>query len=135
MKILIAEDDFLNRRILHRFLKKYGEVHTSIDGIEAVEEFEIALDKGEPYDLLCLDIMMPEMDGLEALKKIRAIEKNNNITIGKDTVKVIMTTSLCDSKSVKRSFRIGCEAYLLKPFSKESLKKELAKLGMLPKAL
>ena len=74
MKALIVEDDFTSRLLLQGLLQPFGVCHVCINGKEAVEAFKIALDQKEPYDLVCLDIMMPEMDGQTALKEIRAIE-------------------------------------------------------------
>ena len=64
MKILIAEDDFASRKFMLRFLSKFGECDVTVDGMEAVDAFLMALDCDEGYDLVCLDIMMPELDGI-----------------------------------------------------------------------
>jgi two-component system chemotaxis response regulator CheY len=114
MRILIAEDDFASRKFLGKFLSKYGECDLTVDGIEAVEAFLLAFDIGKPYDLICLDIMMPKVDGVKALKAIRDIEKQKGIK-SPDCVKVIMVTALNDSESVNNSFNTGCEAYATKP--------------------
>ncbi len=91
------------------------------------------MEDNEPYDLICLDIMMPNMDGREALKAIRQIEHEHGIN-GLDGVKVIMTTALGDSKSVIGSFREGCEAYIVKPVEKTKLLEEMEKLGLIESA-
>ena len=75
MKILLAEDDFVTRKFMASFLSKYGECDVTVDGMEAVDAFMLALEEGEPYDLVCLDIMMPVMDGYQALMGIRKLEK------------------------------------------------------------
>ena len=67
MKILLAEDDFVTRKFMVNFLSKYGECDVTVDGMEAVDAFMMALEDDEPYDLICLDIMMPVMDGYQAL--------------------------------------------------------------------
>ena len=133
MKYLIVEDDFAARRLLKRYLSSYGECDIAVDGNEAVEAFREAVDDNEPYDLICLDIMMPNMDGREALKAIRQIEHEHGIN-GLDGVKVIMTTALGDSKSVIGSFREGCEAYIVKPVEKTKLLEEMEKLGLIESA-
>ena len=128
LKILVAEDDFACRKILQSFLSDFGECFVVINGLEAVKAFKGALDEGRPYDLICLDVMMPEMDGREALESIRKIEKEHGIT-GLDSVKVMMTTALSDSASVIGAFREGCEAYIVKPLGKRNLIEEMEKLG------
>jgi len=114
MKILIAEDDLASRTFLFKFLSQYGDCDMTVDGIETVEAFLLAYDLGAPYDLICLDIMMPKVDGIKALKAIREIEKQKGITEDKK-VKVIMTTALNDKELVLESFNTGCEAYAAKP--------------------
>ncbi len=91
MKILLAEDDFVTRKFMTEFLSKYGECDVTVDGMEAVDAFMMALEDDEPYDLVCLDIMMPVMDGYQALVGIRNLEKERNITQEK-AAKVIINT-------------------------------------------
>lgn len=132
MKCLIVEDEFAARKLLQMYLSDYGDCFVAVNGREAVEAFREALEEEQPYDLICLDIMMPEMDGRQALKAIRQIESEHGIA-GLDGVKVIMTTALDDSKDVMGAFRDGCEAYMVKPVGRENLLKEMEKLGLLTK--
>lgn len=124
MKSLIVDDDFFSRRILQTILANYGESHVAVNGKEALFAFDQALAEDQPYDIVCLDIMMPEMDGQEVLRNIRQIEKNKNITADK-SVKIVMTTALDDSDSIRKAFREQCESYLIKPISKSKLLKIL----------
>ncbi len=130
MKCLIVEDNFTARKLLNMYLSSCADCDIAVDGNEAVVAFSQAMDEKEPYDLICLDIMMPNMDGREALKVIRQIESEHAIS-GLDCVKVIMTTSLGDPKNVMGSFREGCEAYIVKPVKKDKLFEEMEKLGVL----
>ena len=129
MKCLIVEDNFVARTLLLKFLFKVGECHIAVNGQEAVEAFGDALEGGDPYDLVCLDIMMPEMDGHEALQAMRRMEEERGIR-DRDGVKVIVTTALGDSKNARGALRQGCEAYIIKPVSKERLFGEMDKLGL-----
>jgi two-component system chemotaxis response regulator CheY len=131
MKTLIVEDDFTSRVILQEILKAYGPVHLAVDGREAVAAFEEALAADEPYHLVCLDIMMPEMDGLEALKKMRAQEEMRGIFSTRGA-RVIMTTALSDPRNVMASYGSLCDAYLVKPVDRAMLVDELVLLGLVP---
>lgn len=129
MKILLAEDDFVTRKFMLNFLSKYGECDVAVDGMEAVDAFTLALEDGEPYDLVCLDIMMPVMDGYQSLAEIRNLEKKKDIP-EEEAVKVIMTTALNDERNVKMAFELGCSVYSGKPIDQEKFEKALIKLGL-----
>ena len=130
MKILLAEDDFVTRKFMVNFLSKYGECDVTVDGMEAVDAFMMALEDGEPYDLICLDIMMPVMDGYQALMGIRNLEKQNNIPKEKE-VKVIMTTALNEEQNVKMAFELGCTIYSGKPIDQNRFEQAMKKLNLI----
>ncbi len=131
MKILIVEDDFMVRQVLRDILEGYGTVDIAVNGEEAVQAFRVAWRKDEPYDLLCMDIMMPIMDGNEALIKIREIELSIGI-IGSNEVKVIMISALDDAKTVVKAYsKGGATSYIVKPIEKERLINEMRAIGVL----
>ena len=130
MKILLAEDDFVTRKSMASFLSKYGECDVTVDGMEAVDAYLMALEDGEPYDLVCLDIMMPIMDGYQALVGIRNLEKERNLPAEK-VAKIIMTTALSEEKNVKMAFELGCTIYSGKPIDQERFEQALKKLGLI----
>ena len=131
MKTLIVEDDFTNRLLLQEFIKIYGLPHIAINGKEAVKAVRQALDANEPYDLICMDIMMPEMDGQQALKKIRAMEEERGISSTNGS-KIVMTTALGDMKNACNAFNNLCDAYLIKPIDKARLIETLHRLKLIP---
>ncbi len=131
MRVLIVEDDFVSRKILQGFLSAYGECDIAADGREAVEAFKMALNDGVPYDLICMDIMMPRMNGQEALLQIRQLEGEAGIK-EMDAVKVIMTTAVDDKKHVTEAFyKGGAASYFVKPINREKLIGELRILGLI----
>ncbi len=129
MKTLIVEDDFTSRLLLQELLAPHGDCHIAVNGKEALDAFQNAQDTKQPYDLICMDIMMPEMDGQMALKEIRKIEESSDILVGKGA-KVIMTTALDDKDNVLTAFREMADAYLVKPVSKTKLFEHLKAFGL-----
>lgn len=132
MKILIVEDDFVARRTLKEILSPYGECDVVVDGEEAIQAFQLAWDEQAPYRLICMDIMMPHVDGQESLRQIREIEGEMGVK-GSDEVKVIMISALDDPKTVVDAFyRGGATAYLVKPIQKKKLLEEIRSFGLIP---
>lgn len=130
MRVLIVEDDFTSRKLLQKILSPYGEADIAVNGQEAVEAFKEALEEGKPYDLVCMDIMMPEMDGQEALRKIREFEKSKGVK-SSDEVKVVMTTALDDPKNVVEAYyKGGATSYVPKPIDRQLFLQLLRNLGL-----
>ncbi len=131
MRILIVEDDLASRRLLKALLSTYGDCDIAVNGEEAVESFRLALEENAPYDLICLDIMMPVMDGQQALQSIRRIEKERDIRFGREA-KVLMTTALDDVKNVNEAFFKGeATSYVTKPLDRGKIVSELQAMGLL----
>jgi len=116
--------------LLLEFLRKHGTVHVAVNGEEAAEAVRLSLEQNEPYELICLDIMMPEVDGHEALKRIRGMEESRGILSSRGS-KIIMTTALADLRNVSESFKKLCDGYLTKPIDGKKLIGELKKLQLL----
>lgn len=130
MKILIAEDDLVSRKFLFKFLSRFGECDLVVDGLEALDAYLLALKDETPYDLICLDIMMPKVDGVKVLKSIRDLEVQKSIPAEK-RAKIIMTTALAETKFVQNAFEIGSDAYAAKPIDTEKLVEVLVKLNLI----
>jgi two-component system chemotaxis response regulator CheY len=124
LRILLVEDDFVCRFLLQTFLGRYGQCHVAVNGKEAVEAFGAATDLAQPYDLICMDIMMPEMDGREAVRQIRSMEEAQGIlsTFG---AKIFMTTTVQQVKEVFLCFKELCDAYLMKPIDLGQLQSQM----------
>ena len=114
MKTLIVEDDFTSRLMLQTLLSRYGPCHVAVNGREAVQAAEIALDGGDPYNLVCMDILMPEMNGQEAVQKIRQLEEDREIYSDKGA-RIFMTTAMNQARDVMQAFHGLCDVYLFKP--------------------
>lgn len=131
MKTLIVEDDFTSRFFLQKMMVKYGYCDVAVNGKEALDAFILAYEEDSPYDLILLDIMMPEMNGKEALKRIRSYERSINVSYKKE-VKIIMLTALDSPQDVIESFyQGGCSAYIVKPVEKVKLVEVLKEYKLL----
>lgn len=121
MKCLIAEDEDSSLEFMKSLLEGYSDIiHTAKNGAEGVALFEQALKEGRPYDLVCLDILMPLMDGQEALKRMRNLESSSIPPT--DAAVIIMTTAVDSIQEIKEAIWQGnCNDYLLKPVSQANL--------------
>jgi two-component system chemotaxis response regulator CheY len=130
MKTLIVDDDFTSRLLLQGILKTFGPAHLAANGKEAVEAVRIALTAGEPYDLVCLDILMPEMDGQHCLREIRALEAAKGV-ISSSCSKIVMITALADSETILEAIRGRCDRFLAKPIDKAMVLRLLRTMAMI----
>jgi two-component system chemotaxis response regulator CheY len=131
MKTLIVEDDPISRIFLEEFLKTFGPVCTATNGIDALDAVRDAIEEGAPFNLVCMDIMMPRMDGQSALISIRELEKSYDIDAG-NRVKIVMTSALSDMKNTSTAFENLCDAYLFKPIDRKRLLDILGSLHLIP---
>lgn len=116
-RILLVDDDRLNNRILKRLLNIYDiELDTCERGIECIDK----INNGEHYDLILMDIMMPDMNGIDTLKKLKS-NKNFN-------TKVVALTADALSTSKNKYIKAGFTDYIPKPFKKEELEQKLKEL-------
>ena len=131
MRILITDDDQVCTRLVATILKPYGTCQEAGNGEIAIRLFTEALVKNEPFDLVCLDIQMPDLDGQSTLRCLRAIEAAFGRT-GLAGAKILMVTTQGDAKSVSAAFRGQCEGYVIKPIDKAQIIAQLVELGVTP---
>ena len=128
LKILIVEDDFITRTLESNILTKYGQCKIAVNGKEAITEFRNSLREKKPYNLILIDIMIPDIDGEAVLSKIRSLETRLGVT-GLDRVKIIMVSSINTIETIKHCFLVQSDAYLIKPFTEKKLIKEFQHLN------
>lgn len=130
MRFLVVDDDFETRRLVQKLLKPFGDVDVATDGEEAVDAFARALKEGDPYTLITMDILMPNIDGQQALREIRQIEKEEGIAHDCQA-RVIMISGLDDSKELHDAFFLGeATSYIVKPINHMVLLQEIDRLGV-----
>ncbi len=129
MKTLVVEDDFTSRVLLQEILQEFGTVHVAVNGREAMAAVSAALEAGTPYDLICLDILMPEMDGQQTLEAIRRLEPDRGVPPAREA-KIFMTTAVSSLKEVSKAYSRLCDAYCLKPIDKGRLLEALREHGL-----
>lgn len=120
MKALVVDDDSMTRMILKKILSVHAAVQTCADGDEAVQAYRVALERDDPFDLVCLDILMPKMNGIEALGLIRSEEQRHPGLQPRDT-KIIITSCADDKETIHQAFLGLCDAYLVKPIDTKAL--------------
>jgi two-component system chemotaxis response regulator CheY len=128
MKSLVVEDDATNRKLLQTFLSRFGGCDVALDGKEAVNAVRLASENHQSYDLICMDLLMPRMNGQEAIREIREQEAAANIS---KLAKIIVTTMQTDTSSIAGALLGRCNAYLVKPIDTAKLKAELIALRLI----
>jgi two-component system, chemotaxis family, chemotaxis protein CheY len=130
MRVLVVEDDFGSRRMMQKLLESHPDVDVDVvvDGEESIEAFKMAWEENKPYELIFMDIMMPKMDGHEALKRMRALERDMGVKPSGEA-KIVMTSVLEDPKNVIEAYYGGsATSYMVKPIDREKLERELARI-------
>jgi len=127
MKSLVVDDDFVSRSKMEAIMESYGECIVAENGKEAIKLFQTNLEGNKPFDIITLDIAMPDMDGTEVLFNIREIENNHNVA-KENQVKIIMVTSHSDRDYLITCLQAGCNDYIVKPFDVEAVCKKIDNL-------
>ena len=124
MRILLIEDEPVTAKLMQNILQDFGNCDYASDGESGLELFKRAHNLSLPYDLICLDIILPDISGKILLSKIRGYEKTLNIEkIGKS--KIIMTSSIGRTSVIKKMHDLGCEAYIIKPINVKIFKNKI----------
>lgn len=131
LNILILEDETTSRMLLRQLLSQYGNVYDYENGRDVLNKYKESLEKKEYFDLVCLDIMVPEMDGQEVLHEIRKAEESYGLDRLKYQTKILMITALDDKDNFLYSFKEQCDGYIIKPFDRSKIDSALKKLNLI----
>jgi CheY-like chemotaxis protein len=122
-RILIVDDNFENRQLLAEILREVAECDFAATGKEAIDAYNLSLQKHNPYSLILLDLELPGTSGLDILEKIRESEKNAGIPLGEGIIIMIVTAY---EKRFLEAFNRGCDDYILKPIDPNTLLTKIA---------
>ncbi len=129
MRILIVEDDLLGMKYLRSILEPFGQCVMAVNGKEAVQAYCLAVEESAPFDLIFMDIMMPEMNGLDALERIREFELYNAHRIPRGVL-AVMATATSDSQDVVRAYCCcSAFAYLVKPIQAPDVERIMERIA------
>ena len=130
MKTLIVYNEEADRVALKKILLDYGECNFAENGRVAVNAFQRAWSRGDPYDLVCLDIQMPVLDGFETLRILREMEVAMSVT-NDERCRIFMITAHTAGSAKDRARTLGCDAYFLKPIRPAHFLNRLQTFGFL----
>ena len=117
-RILVVDDNFANRSLLIDLLREYADCTPAVNGRQAFEAYKQSLEQDKPFDLILLDIAMPEVDGLQFLSMVREVEGKAGVSKGKG-IPVIIVTAF--EQPFLHALNCGCDDYMLKPVDPNKL--------------
>lgn len=121
MRSLIVDDDEIGRLMLATFLEDFGPCDQAENGQQALDLIDAATAKGNSYNLICLDIVMPVMDGTTTLRGIRERDQKQE-----GRTKVFMISACSSPEDIQDAFFEGdCDDYVVKPFQREAVSQML----------
>ena len=134
LSILIAEDNEINALLARALLTRRGHSPSvAVNGAEAIESWQAARAAGSPYDLVLMDLQMPVMDGLEAVKRIRALEAEPEF--GERPTPIIALTANAYAEDRDAALAAGMNGLLVKPLDRERLREALEAVHRAPAPL
>ena len=127
MRTLVVDDEFVALTKLTTILSEYGKCDAATNGAQAFELFNKSISHFQQYDLITIDIEIPEINGLELLKKICSVEKDLK---ARPSRKMIITVGGTPD-NIYCAAQNKCDAFLVKPITKEKIKRKLIDFGLI----
>lgn len=129
MKILVVDDEIVSQKKMMKILSGFGTCDGVKTGKDALRAVKTALEKWQLYNLITLDVSMPDISGVDVLTAVREMETDRGLTDDEKS-KILMVTSHSDMETVKAC--VGkCDGYIIKPFNKEVMTGKIKKTGLL----
>jgi two-component system, chemotaxis family, chemotaxis protein CheY len=129
MKSLVVDDEIVSRKKMMQIIHNFGSCEGVLNGKAALDCIKTALEEWKPYDLITLDVSMPDISGIEVLSAIRKMEDMKGLD-EEERAKILMVTSHSDTETVKACMG-KCNGYMIKPFNKGIVVDKLKKIGLL----
>lgn len=127
MKILVVDDEPISRQKMKKILEGLGECQAVDSGTRALETFRAAWEAWSPFDLITLDVSMPDVSGMEVLTQIRSLEESKQVPPSK-RAKIVMVTACADRNTVVNAVQGGCNDYVTKPFDPQTVARKVFRL-------
>jgi len=131
MRALVVDDESTSRVLLQTFLSQYGDCQAVTSGSEAIAAFRQALEANQRFDLICMDIVMPGINGDEAVLEIRTVEREKGVAQS-ERARIVMISVLKDPNAIHTAVMLDCDGYLLKPINTGELLAHLGAFGLVP---
>lgn len=129
MRALVVDDCASARVVLKTYLERHGfDVDPAADGPEAVRRYDEALDSSAPYDLVCLDILMPTLGGQETFQRIRELEAVREVPA---PAHIFFATAVCEVDRMLELLSQGADGYFTKPYRLCEVQHLLEKAGLI----
>lgn len=129
MKTLVVDDDKTSRLLMREILWEFGPTDIVDNGHDALIAICQSFETNVPYDLICLDIMMPNLDGHQVLQEIRKAERESPTPVKR--TRILMVTALTAQDNIMRAYLDQCDDYITKPVWKETLLRSIRRLGLI----
>lgn len=124
LRFLIVDDDVLTGRLIKNVVSEFGSCDQKSTGKDAVDSFKHAYNEGNPYDLVFLDILMPDMNGQMVLKTMREYEAELG-DVGEKGCRIIMLSSSREPQDVIETYKNQCDGFITKPMTKNQVQQLL----------
>jgi two-component system chemotaxis response regulator CheY len=130
LRILVVDDSASARSLVSSYLAPFGELDQASNGREALELYDGAFSEHRPYDLVVMDLMMPEMDGFTAMQAIRRRENERGLSEDARTKIVTLSSRSEPEPMLTAQLECGADMFITKPFEKEVLMEAVVNLGL-----
>ena len=129
MKVLVIEDDSSTQLLVKKIFGDNVELTVCGESVEGIDLFVDKMIAFDPFDVVLIDINLPDLNGVHTLHLLRRFELVKGI-MDKRKAKIIMMTGTADEQNVKSSLANGCDQFLIKPVSKEKVEAKFKAVGI-----